>query len=121
MSGYNRHAIYAKHSLPPPPRSSELYGKGEDSGKWFKCRFCGWPCNSDRDAIGDGVGYVLKDAPIPNYYPLDNGDPLNSIIVIRTLEDAVTINENDTISEYEHNHYTQPITGCPNCGSRNWK
>jgi hypothetical protein len=45
-------------------------GGGEDHQKWYECWFCGWRCNVERDALGDGQsrsGVVHED-----YNPTEN-------------------------------------------------
>ena len=117
---HNRYANYAKHILPSTPRAKAIYGERDDAGKWFRCRFCGWPCNVDTDSLGDGDGNVLLDAAVFNEQWVGTGDSLDATLCIRTATDLVAISENDTISYYVHNHYTSPASGCRNCGSRNY-
>jgi hypothetical protein len=118
---YNRYANYAKHILPATPKARAIYGERDDAGKWFRCRFCGWPCNIDTAALGDGTGLIILDAPVFNNEHVGTGDPLDATLCIRTPGDLTAIDSDDTISEYDHTKYTIAASGCPSCGSRNWR
>jgi hypothetical protein len=40
-------------------RRIPVFGTGTHAGKYFKCRHCGFTCDSERDRTGDGVGYTV--------------------------------------------------------------
>lgn len=49
-------AVYTrphKRKLIKRSRTLPVYGEGDDEGKYFRCCFCGWICNVDRDELGD--------------------------------------------------------------------
>jgi len=70
-------------------RNRPMHGSGEDANKWHYCRVCGFPCNMDRDALGDQGQETI--------------DVQSSVIAGSTA------------------YFPVVTSGCPFCGSRNWK
>ena len=113
-----------------------------DTGKLFRCWNCGFPCNSDRDGLGDKDS---KAAVSPQIYdqkyssdndnttdgstrqigsPIhgdNNGVPLLRMLVVRT---GHVIHKKDAAGDnvaIAHNWEPNVTGGCPFCGSRNWR
>ncbi len=69
--------------------------------------------------IGPGSGVTILDAPEENTGTFGTED--TNIV----LDDRYTALENGAnglaITDYEHNQYPTSTSGCPNCGSRNYR
>lgn len=96
----SRHARYSTRKIPYAKTSKQLYGEKEDTGKYFKCKICGFICDVDRDSLGGD----------------SSQNPLGSDTYTAT-QDGVT----DATDLRNPVTYSIVISGCPFCGSRNWK
>lgn len=56
MSDTLRRANYSINRLPRKKSAIPIYGEKEDQGKYWRCRHCGFICNTDRDSLGPGDG-----------------------------------------------------------------
>jgi DNA-directed RNA polymerase subunit RPC12/RpoP len=109
--------------LRPSRRARQIFGLGEDSGKYYRCQHCGFVCNIDRDELGgpaDRDGLVYENYSVSIYpNPLGNG-------IIRMggdIEHFQVVLENgsdDEPKEVEEHWRAVSVSGCPLCGSRNW-
>jgi hypothetical protein len=139
-----------KESRTIPIWGSLERGEGQDHDKWYRCWFCGWLCDDQRDALGDSEsrdGVIHED-----YNPAENrvvrnmgvgssGDETIGIIdepdrsiyssLSITGKTAVLGNSlvagNDFDSDDEPKAVYHPIRvseksfGCPFCHSLNWR
>lgn len=110
----SRHVRYSQRRLRGEKRTLPMYGEGDDRGKYFRCWNCGFICNIDRDALGDGDGrsYAEFAVETEELYPADNGGPPLAAVM-------KGINEYHTI--LERDGYQVGGTGCPLCHTKNWK
>ena len=93
-SRYNR---TKETKLPRQKRVKLLHGAGDDHGKYYRCWNCGFTCNADRDAFGgdSNIGYLEYTA----------------------TADGPTVAEN-LLNPID---YPDVSSGCPLCGTKNWK
>jgi hypothetical protein len=56
MSDWGRHAKYSIKRQPRRKGAIPLYGEKEDTNRYFRCRFCGFICDIQRDGLGIGDG-----------------------------------------------------------------
>lgn len=106
----SRHVRYNYRRIRGEKRTLPMYGEGDDRGKYFRCWNCGFICNIDRDALGDGDGRSYTEFAVttePLYPVADGGPPYKAILK------GVTILERDG--------YQVGGTGCPLCHTLNWK
>ncbi len=90
---WSRHSSYSETKLPKQKRSISMRGERDDTGKWWRCWNCGFPCNVDRDA-------------------LDTSEHAGTGIVYATYVD------NDGVTKYK---VSTTSGGCPFCGCKNYK
>jgi hypothetical protein len=118
----NRYSVQTRHHLPRRKHRIPIRGDLEDANRYFRCWYCGFTCDSDRDVVGDGDGVIQLDTPEISMGGFCEGDKLAITVV---LDDFLTILENgpdgNPITHYEHNQFPRVISGCPNCGSLNYK
>lgn len=100
MADQSRHGNYSSRKIPYTKTSKKLYGEKDDTDKYYKCKICGFICDIDRDARGDDG----------SQYPLAFGE-------YTATQDGVT----DATDLRNPVTYSIVNSGCPFCGSRNWK
>lgn len=123
----SRHTVYSTRKLPHDKRVIKLYGEHEDKGVYYGCWNCGFVMDSDRDAYGDGNsrhGITYSEYAIAVADRTHRGD-LNSVTPSLdgavhyqvAMENGADGNPQDVV------HYYKPVvgTGCPFCGTLNWK
>lgn len=125
---YNRHSKYKRNTLPRPKRAIQIYGEAGDAGKWFKCRFCGFPVNIDRSPLLDtadpGDNYPIQEYDGLTLSPQDTGDVRSAFLTIDSLPTGITMMLVDAAGLAIAPHtsrYSDITRGCPFCGSTNWK
>ena len=128
----SRYIHYDRRTLPKRKRRIPVWGAEthtiDQSGKLFRCWNCGFICNTDRDELGDGVGYRVIDE-------VEDGDGTamgahigaayraNFIALsIGTESDiySFSLNSDGDPVMVEHNHTQQVSSGCPMCGCRQY-
>jgi hypothetical protein len=133
--GNRRSRKLRKESRTIPLWGSKERGGGEDHDKWYTCWFCGWKCNVDRDALGDGQskdGVVLEDyaqQPDPGYSYSQNesgiaknnfqavlGGSINAFQVAAEQDSA-----GDNKGVRNAIRVSEKSFGCPLCHSLNWR
>ena len=66
----SRYVRYDKRRLPRQKRTIPIFGAAsyvdgrvvkDQSNVFYRCWNCGFPCRTDRDKLGDGEGFVVKD------------------------------------------------------------
>jgi hypothetical protein len=129
----SRYTHYDKRSLPRQKRRIKLPGaknyggvEADQTDKFYKCWNCGFVCKVGRDQLGDGVGYCVTDTvETSDYNPQEQGlldikgfdmspDDMSTVLMMKldSQDNPVTVTHN----------FTQVVTsGCPLCGSRNYK
>lgn len=119
-----RYTKPSKAHLPKQAKSIPLKGKGEDSGKWFRCWNCGFTCNIDReDSSGSTAGDNHLDFSSPALGFVENGDT-DRMIVLDGFSFYHTILEHvadGTAETIVHEHITNVTKGCPFCGTTNYR
>ena len=102
-----------KESKTIPLWGSPERGEGLDHGKYFRCWNCGFICDSERDSLGDAQS--KSNIAYENYDLLDEYGA--------SVSD--TGGTKHTIFEGEGYTTTRKIpvvsTGCPLCGTLNWR
>lgn len=122
----SRYIRTVRNKIPKPRRSKTLYGSFEDSGKYIKCRICGWIVDTTRDlGSSEGTGNYSSDFPVPSE-PIGCVDGDYSVAVAQSTLDTVrngfigTVIKNDSDGDPITVYYTprQPSVtrGCPLCG-----
>lgn len=122
---YKHGSYLPKTIVPHPLQGSKDRGGGEDFRRWYKCGWCGFVCKLGRDELGgkesrSGESHI--DYSIPSN-PYDSalssvsvlGGPVDSSLVSMELDSA------GDPKEILHGHATNISSGCPFCGSKNWK
>ena len=96
----SRHVRYSERKLRHDKRVKQRYGEKEDRSKFFTCWNCGFICNMDRDALGDA-------------------DTMSNIgtIDVTVTQDGVT----DATDLRNPVKVPDINSGCPLCGTLNWK
>ncbi len=109
------------HPLP----GSKDRGDGRDFRKWYKCGWCGFVCKLGRDELGGSEsrsGESHLDYSTPSN-PFDGGK--SAVSTLGGITDSCLVSlELDSAGdpkEILHGFKTNISTGCPFCGSKNWK
>ena len=92
MSDRHRLTVYSEKRLPKQKRTIRLRGEKDDTGIWYQCWNCGFPCKSDRENVQTG----------------DQG---------RSGVNVSTFTDNDGVTKY----YPVVFAGCAFCGSTNYR
>ncbi len=104
---------------------SHRIDKDQVEDNLYKCWFCGFNCNIDREQLGkrnskNHISYSDFQTPSD---PMD-GDELSGLIVLGGVLNAFVGMElsADGITEnvIRHDLYPSSKTGCPLCGTLNW-
>jgi len=102
-----------------------IRGDGLDAGKWFKCWWCGFTCNKDRDALGDSQsrsGVVHEDyAQKPDYDSRDVTATQALMLSEPQIMIAETDSEGDPKKVKNAIWVSRKSSGCPLCHSLNWR
>lgn len=130
----SRFIRYSRTSLPKEKRTIPFWGAESSGGGWapgsdqsgilFKCWNCGFICNANRDETGDGVGYVVTDEVRVKFPRLGSGDVKDVSLSIGIYQSGVRLMKLDELGNpvtIMHNFTQKVFSGCPNCGSRNYK
>lgn len=122
MSDWHRSTAYSRSKVPVKPSAKPIYGELEDSGKYFRCKHCGFICNIKRDRLGDGDGRTYNDVAEEATSNFSSGDAL-SIVLGVTGKSVILQNgaNGNPITSYRYNQKLSGSQGCPLCHSLNWK
>lgn len=132
---------YHKGRLPREKRTISVFGAvsyidgrevKDQSDKLYRCWNCGFLCNTDRDKLGDGVGYTIKDLVEDNPYnmgassfvwPDSNAGELDMRITMDTVSTPVLMQLDSEGNPVTVMHNLSQIvhSGCPLCGTMNYK
>jgi hypothetical protein len=138
----SRSKHFDRRRVPKQKRTIPIYGAVayDASGKavkdqsniLFRCWNCGFVCNTDRDKLGDGVGFRIIDQP--DIGPLDTygasiqypGSNAASMALELCNEDMSTVHLMQLDSDGNpvtvmHNFSQVVFAGCPLCGCMNYK
>ena len=139
----SRNIHYNKRRLPRQKRTISIFGAvsyidgrpvKDQSDKLFKCWNCGFICNELHDNIktGDGNGYYIIDKPdgpsvlniggSAHEFPESN-DVMDVLIKTETTSTAYMIQEdcNNEPVTVMHNLDSVVTSGCPFCGTRQYR
>lgn len=120
---YKHGSLLPKTIHAHPLKGSKDRGGGEDFRKWYKCGWCGFICKIGRDELGgrnSRSGESHRDYTIPsNIFDsspiISVGGPIDSSLVLLEL------GSDGEPKEILHGFETNISSGCPFCGSKNWK
>lgn len=132
-----------KDSRTYPLRGHKDYGEGRDDGRYWRCWNCGFICDVERDELGDseskdGISHVIyealysggpkKGSNSADYYETDamiHGDNSDvALLVVASARSGHVLLENDadgTPKTVRLNWTPSIDSGCPFCGTRNWR
>lgn len=108
-----------KESHTIPLEGNKDRGDGLDYKRWYRCWNCGWICDIDRDALGDGEslsGEGYADATAFTDPSIDNMGVLGGEDAVISLE----LGADGQPKEILHHLQSVISSGCPFCGSLNW-
>jgi len=137
----SRYRQYDTRRLPREKRIIRIFGAvsyvsgrpvKDQSNKMYRCWNCGFICNTDRDKIGDGVGYVVKDeADKPAVLNLGaashefpNSDNSRDVkLCLDTIHDfhLVALDSVGDLVTVMHGFSSNIRSGCPMCGCKQYK
>lgn len=106
-------------------RTIPVKGFGDDAGKYYRCWYCGFVCNVDRDALGDaetGSGEYHIDFAGRSDGSGDSSSPLNTLALMDGHDVVLLeLDSTGTPKTIYHEFQPKPSSGCPSCGSKNWR
>lgn len=127
MSERSKYVRLHRRRLPREKRTIRLEGSSEDSNKWFKCWYCGFHVNADKSEIGDGSGVntVLYNDAVDNYDIQDYGqsDKMQHLTLDGCIhfETVVKPTAEGTVASMKLPYKSDISSGCPFCGSKNYR
>ena len=113
-----------KRSRTIPIKGSWNKGNDDTCNNLYHCGFCGFRCDVRVNALGgrdslSGANYT--DAVIPSHGLADSTDIRHSISKFRGSMIALEIGADGNPKPIEHLIQRNTGTGCPLCGSLNWR
>lgn len=119
----SRYIKYVRQHIPGYRRAIPRKWTESQSGKYYRCRICGFTCNTDRDRLGDGTGVYVTDAILPAHLTAFDGNISSHTLSISTIKDLhlIEMDSNGDPKIFKRNFTTTVTSGCPFCGSQNWK
>lgn len=128
MGSFNRHTRYKRNHLPRTKRATQIYGESGDTGKFYRCRFCGFINDIDSSALADtadpGDSYPIQEYDGLTLSPQDTGDVRSAFLTLDSPMTGMTMMLTDpagVIITIDRPRYPNVTRGCPQCGSLNWK
>jgi len=119
----SRYIKYDRKTLPPGRPSRPIFGADSQENTFFRCRQCGFICKVGRDSTGNGIGYHAVDSILVTDLVNFSGNVMENSLSIRTIRDLrlIEVNANGDPKVFKTN-FTQVVrSGCPQCGSLNWR
>jgi hypothetical protein len=97
-----------------------MRGEGADEGLYYRCRVCGFPCDTERDALDDSrPGIDIRVAT------LAAGKILGDERSVRfRIGPSIILTRADSSGEKRVVYIERDVrvsSGCPMCGSHAWK
>ena len=130
----SRYIKYDRRPLPHEKKTINFWGAESPGGGWssgpdqsgvmFQCWNCGFICNTKRDELGDGVGYVVTDEARIKFHRLGTGDIKDISLSIGAYQSGARLMLLDASGNpvtVNHNFTQKVFAGCPHCGSKNYK
>ena len=117
---------YQKQTFSPLPkqkRPQPIRRADSLSGRRWKCSFCGFVCDSQRDTTGDGVGFTATDIVDPGILQFGTGDKRDVLLSV-DAENVIHLSRLDSEGDpipTVGNFSQQTFAGCPMCGSKAYK
>ncbi len=123
MTNQTRYIKPQRTPIPKLKRPHPLWGADDHSGRFFKCWVCGFICDSERDKVGDGVGYHSRVVVDPGTFVSGAGDIKDTILSVDndTIIHLSAIGSDGTPIPTVHNFSYEIFEGCRNCGSKNYR
>ena len=132
---------YDKRRLPRQKRTIGIFGAEgyidgrvakDQSNKLYRCWYCGFICNTDRDRLGDGEGFYITDeidrptvlnrgASAYEFPMSNNGWDVTISLDVTTTPHLMKLDSQGSAMEGMHNNTTIVTSGCPLCGCKNYK
>uniref|UniRef100_A0A6M3KU11 Uncharacterized protein n=1 Tax=viral metagenome TaxID=1070528 RepID=A0A6M3KU11_9ZZZZ len=112
-----------KRKLAKRSRTLPIYGKGEDEGKFFRCWFCGFINNKDRNTLGDaesksGDGHTDYHGLAQE--DLYRGRSISCYEGIANYQVGMELGADGEPKGIVHDHKSDISMGCAFCGSTNY-
>jgi hypothetical protein len=123
MSRFSKYNETRTRRIPKKPSGRKVAGSGDDDNKWYRCRFCGFRNNIDRNAIGSGQGITYSISTDDNTESKMNDSSVHLLGISRGLgrNEFVLIQDVGHIFIETHTVGAQSASGCSFCGSLNWR
>jgi hypothetical protein len=115
MPQYSKYNKISQKQVGRRKRSIQLQGSGEDDGKWYRCWYCGFINNIERNAVGDGEGLSYSIEANQN----DIFDNINRYLI--GLSGSIVLMNNKLPFSERHNVLSTAVAGCSFCGSLNFR
>jgi hypothetical protein len=119
----SRYIKYDRRQLPCRKKAIPRNWADTQDGKFYRCWNCGFTCNTDRDKLGSGDGYVTTDAILATDLVLFSGNlKANTLSVSMTTDlSLVEVDSNGDAKIFKRNFCTTITAGCPFCGCKAYK
>lgn len=123
----SRRPKYRTRKLPKQSRTIPMQdgnpevGFGKDIGKLYRCWNCGFPCRTDRDALGGERS--VSGATQETYYAVSDPGVENRSVLDATELEAISLQlgADGNPIEISHPMKAEVSGGCPLCGTKNWR
>lgn len=112
----------------PLPKTKRNISSEQVEDFLYRCWFCGFICNENRDVLGDAESInqiTYGDAQTPQHPDDGTLEGLSSVTVLGgALNSFVSMEyaaDGSSLKGIVHDNYRTATTGCPFCGTLNWK
>ena len=110
--------------LPPTRVARKLRSSFEDDGKYYHCQNCGFVCSIDRDELSgsnDKNGLSYENYSVAVYESPQGNGPAILNGVIEHFQTVLEVGSDGEPKVVEEHWRAISNSGCPLCGSRNWR
>lgn len=117
MSNYSKYNEIRNRRPPKKKRTIKIDGSGQDDDKWYRCWYCGFPNNIDRNALGDGEGIDYPIGQLLNDTGRGQGAYVGYSGSVVLIPDVSTL----PVFDEQHEVVGEAVAGCSFCGSLNYR
>ena len=118
-----------RRRIPARIRTLPVKGKGDDAGKYFRCSYCGFVCDAERDRLegdnataGNDTSIVITASNPADSLPM-NGEGAVAVLggSVNFFHTAMACGSDGQPKVVYHAFEPVVHSGCPSCGTTNWK
>jgi predicted RNA-binding Zn-ribbon protein involved in translation (DUF1610 family) len=115
--------------VPAKIRTRPVRGKGDDAGRYYRCSYCGFICDAERDRLegenalagNDHQNVVTTSVPVESI-PQSGGACVAVLGGDINFFHTAILSGSDGQPQVVYHTFEPTVNfGCPSCGTTNWK